>query len=51
MNWDILVPQAASIEGRGEGTHAALVGFLFGAELDYNSVTPPLNLSLITANV
>src|ERR1700683_3282992 len=30
-NWDSLVPQAASIEGRGEGTCAALVGFLLGA--------------------
>ncbi|KIM76717.1 hypothetical protein PILCRDRAFT_640540 [Piloderma croceum F 1598] len=31
MNWDSSVPQAVSIERRGEGTCVALVGFLSGA--------------------
>jgi hypothetical protein len=41
-NWDSLVPQAAPIEGRGEGTCAALVGFTSSAKLDYNLVMPLL---------
>ena len=41
MDWDSSVPLAASIEGRGEGTCTALVGFhSFGAQLDYLLVTP-----------
>jgi hypothetical protein len=51
MNWDSSVPQATSTERRGEGTCAALVGFLFGAVLNYYSVTPPPNPSLSAANV
>ena len=39
MDWDSSVPQAASIEGWGEGTCAALIGFHFGVKLDYMSVT------------
>jgi len=41
-DWDSSVPQAASIEGRGEGTCVALVGFHSGAKLDYTTVMPPL---------
>ena len=41
-DWDSSVPQAASIEGQGEGTCMALVGFHSGAKLDYTLVTPPL---------
>ena len=40
-NWDSSVPQAASTVGQGEGTCVALVGFLFGAVLDYISVMLP----------
>jgi hypothetical protein len=35
MDWESPVPQAASLEGRGEGTYTALVGFPFGSGLDF----------------
>ena len=34
-DWDSLVPQAAPIEGRGEGTYTALVGFHLDIGFDY----------------